>query len=172
MKKLEEVSKAYSEVHYECRQENFAGVISTVKEKIEERYQYTKEHGKAKERERLLLLIVNDRDFIMNAEPAVIKDIQILTEQYLNMGFSLWLSGFENKNYGFSAPELVKKAKNSSAVILFNSVSEITFVDIPLSVAKENKKEIEPGEGFAIIGTKTYKIKTPLYRKTSHIPEE
>ena len=172
MKKLEEVSKVYSEVHYECRQENFAGVISTVKEKIEKRYQYTKEHGKAKERERLLLLIVNDRDFIMNAEPAVIKNIQILTEQYLNMGFSLWLSGFENKNYGFSAPELVKKAKNSSAVILFNSVSEITFVDIPLSVAKENKKEIEPGEGFAIIGTKTYKIKTPLYRKTSHIPEK
>lgn len=140
-------------------------LIGMLSEKLKARYEsLSAGDEKALSEAPLELLILND--------PEAMKDIsndmdamaayRDVTGRLRSMKVLVILASYENASVSYSAPEVIKKAKEDCHFLVFDDIANFKVVDLPLSLMREYKKPIEPGDGYYIKGNSCLKLKTPL----------
>lgn len=71
------------------------------------------------------------------------------------------LGNYENVGVTFSAPEIVKKAKDERKLLLFDDIDNLKIFDLPFGTVKKYKKRLTLGDCYLIKGNDCMKLKTP-----------
>lgn len=140
-------------------------MIKNVHNQLELRYQMMVE-GKDEEVEKQshLVLLLNAKDVypIISSDRAAIEMYKKILSQYRTLKVTVMLTDMENVVIGFNSCEVLKFMKENRTLLVFENLGEQKLVETSLSVLKEYKKPLNPGEMYMFINNKMQKIKTPL----------
>ena len=112
----------------------------------------------------LLILILNNPEAMkeISEDMDAMKAYRDITGRLRNMKICVLLGSYENTPVSYSAPEVIKKAKDDSHFLLFDDLQNFKVMDLPLAYSRVFKKPLEPGDCYYIKGSSCRKIKTPL----------
>lgn len=111
----------------------------------------------------LLMLIIDNQDAIQ----AICNDKEGLAAyknivgRYKNMKACI-LAVIENTSIPYSAPEIMKNVRDQRHVMYFDDLVNMKIFDVPLSVARNYKKQIELGDGYYYKDNECVKVKTAV----------
>ncbi len=113
--------------------------------------------------ESFLTLIVDSPDAIesISDDPEAVNAYKNLTGKYKSMHVLVIVSSYENTNISYTAPEIVKKIKETRQFLFFDDVANMKIFDMPLAVLRAFKKPIDKGDCYYIRDNECRKIKTP-----------
>ena len=115
-------------------------------------------------KEKLLYVVLNSYDAIeaISNNPAAMAAYKNIIGKYKNMNVCVLLGGIENANVSYSAPEIIKKARDAKHFMFFDDMQNMKIVDMPLAVIRNFKKPIELGDCYYIRDNDCVKIKSAL----------
>lgn len=114
----------------------------------------------------LLMLVLDNQDAML----AICNDREALAAyknivgRYKDMKACI-ITFIDNASIPFSAPEMLKNLREQRNYMIFDDVSNIKLFDVPLSMSRKFKKQIELGDGYYFRGNDCVKLKTPICRK-------
>lgn len=110
------------------------------------------------------LLIINNEDIFqtISGDKIAFAAFKNIVGKYKMMNMMVLLGNIPNVQVVYGAPEIYKLVKDGRNIIFFDNLDNCKLVDIPLTIVRHNKKKIEIGDAFYIVGNECYKIKTPL----------
>ncbi len=152
-------------VSYDILPDKGIEYIKSIEQKLQRRYSALAEGDeKILENSKLILLVLNSGDAVeaISNDPVALNAYKNITGKYKNMNVCILLGGFENANIPYSAPEIVKKVRDSKHFLFFDDLSNMKIIDMPLSVMRNYKKPIEIGDCYYIRDNECQKVKTPL----------
>ena len=62
----------------------------------------------------------------------------------------------------YGATEIYKIVKEGRNILLFDSLDNCKIVDVSLTIVRHNKKKVETGDAFYLVGNECFKVKTPI----------
>lgn len=80
------------------------------------------------------------------------------------MKVCVFITDLENAAIGFNSCDVVKLLRDDKVIYIFEDLSEQKIFEPALSVKKQYKKNLIPGECYRIINSALMKIKTPLIK--------
>ncbi len=112
--------------------------------------------------EKLIVLVLNNPDAVelISTDTTTLNMFKNITGKYKNMKICVIVGSVENINISYSAPEILKKVRESKHVMFFDDMANMKIFDIPLAVMRNYKKPIELGDGYYIKDNEYHKIKT------------
>ena len=118
------------------------------------------------ENEPMLIFVMNTADAYKNisVNKEQMQMFKEMVKDYKNLKVCVIISDLENAAIGFSSCELIKLFRDDKVLFIFDDMSEQKIFDAPLSLTKQYKKNLLPGEAYRIINTGFMKIKTPLLK--------
>lgn len=119
------------------------------------------------EGEKFITVILNSPDAVeaICADSAALNAYKNIVGKYKSMNVFVLVGNYENVNIPYSAPEIVKKLKESRQLLFFDDIANLKIVDMPLAVLRSFKKPIELGDCYFIKDNECWKIKTAISRK-------
>ena len=72
------------------------------------------------------------------------------------------LGNVPNAQVVYGAPEIYKIVKESRNILLFDNLDNCKIVDVSLTIVRRNKKKVETGDAFYLVGNECIKVKTPI----------
>lgn len=110
-------------------------------------------------------VFVNDREYIERIydNPDMKSKFENLVGKYNNCHISFVLNCLINKPLNYNDCEIYKTIRDYSYIVSFDNADKIKFVDLPLTVIKENRKQLRSGEALLIKENEVERIKTPFY---------
>ncbi len=110
------------------------------------------------------ILIINNEDVVdkMSADKEMLNIFKNLIGKYKMLNVFILFGGIPNAPIPYGAPEVYKIIKENKNILFFDELENCKMLDIPLSIVRLNKKKIEIGDCYQLIGNDCYKIKTPL----------
>lgn len=140
--------------------------VKALEGELKQRYDALVEGNEAAVAEAPLLLFVIDN---MDAAIAISNDRDALAAyknvigKYKNLGVAVIISALENANIPYGAPEVIKGLKEQKNLLFFDDMVNLKIYDLPLSLTKLYKKQIELGDAYYIKENDCCKLKTPLF---------
>lgn len=162
-KRLASLKDARNVVAYEFLADRAPDVVIHLEQRLAQRY-----NALAMETDRsdnkLLLLILNSTDAVeaICANTVALNAYRNIIGKYRSMNVCILVGDFENANVPYAAPEIYKKIKETKQLFFFDDLANLKILDLPLSILRQNKKQVEAGECFFIRDNDCIKIKTPI----------
>lgn len=150
---------------YEIMPEKAVSLMTEIEGKLKARYDALANDATMDiSKEKLLYVVLNSYDAIeaVSNDPAAMAAYKNITGKYKNMNVCILLGGIENNNVPYSAPEILKKARDSKHFMFFDDMQSMKIVDMPLAVIRNFKKPIELGDCYYIKDNDCVKIKSAL----------
>lgn len=150
---------------YEIMPDKAVALITNIEGKLKARYDTLANDATMDiSKEKLLYIVLNSYDAIeaICNDPAAMAAYKNITGKYKNMNVCILLGGIENNNVPYSAPEIIKKARDSKHFMFFDDMQNMKIVDMPLAVARNFRKPIEQGDCYYIKDNECVKIKSAL----------
>lgn len=150
---------------YEIMPEKAVALIAEIEARLKERYDaLAKDASLDVTQEKLLYVILNSYDAIeaISNDPVALSAYKNITGKYKNMNVCILLGGIENNNIPYSAPEIVKKVRDTKHFMYFDDMQNMKIVDMPLAVMRNFKKPIDQGDCYYIKDNDCVKMKSAL----------
>lgn len=150
-------------VSYDILPDKGIAHIKSIEQELQRRYSVLAGGNETiLENSKLILLILNSSDTVeaISNDPAALTAYKNITGKYKNMNVCILLSGFENANVPYSAPEIIKKARDAKHFLFFDDLANMKIFDLPLAVMRNYKKPIETGDCYYIRDNEYVKLKT------------
>lgn len=114
--------------------------------------------------EKLIVLVLNSQDAVeaICADSAALNAYKNIVGKYKNMNVCVLVGDYENTNISYSAPEIIKKLKESKQFLFFDDLANLKIFDMPLAVMRNFKKPIEQGDCYYIKDNECLKLKTAV----------
>lgn len=111
----------------------------------------------------VLVLMINNLDAIeaISNNSTLMAKYNNIISKYKNMNVCVILGAVENANIPYSAPEILKKAKDERKLLFFDDLDNLKLFDLPYSATKKHKKALELGDCYFVKGNDCVKLKTP-----------
>jgi S-DNA-T family DNA segregation ATPase FtsK/SpoIIIE len=167
-RKLSDLREEPNVVSYDFLASNAVTLVKEIEQKLKQRYDLLaagKEN--ALENEKLIVLILNSTEAmeLVSMDPGAVTAYRNITGKYKNMKICVLLGQYENTNIPYSAPELIKKAKEAKHFIFFDDLANLKILDLPMTMLRNYKKPIETGDAYYIKENKCMKLKTAIDRQ-------
>ena len=150
---------------YEIMPEKAVSLLTEIESKLKARYDaLANDTAVDVSKEKLLYVVLNSYDAIeaISNNPAAMAAYKNIIGKYKNMNVCVLLGGIENANVSYSAPEIIKKARDAKHFMFFDDMQNMKIVDMPLAVIRNFKKPIELGDCYYIRDNDCVKIKSAL----------
>lgn len=112
----------------------------------------------------LFLLVIQNMDALemLQNNPAWMERYKNMTGRLKSMKIAVLLANVPNAAISYGSFEPLKHIKEARHMLIFDELSNQKVLDIPMAIAREYKKRIEPGEGFYCKENEVIKIKSVL----------
>ena len=147
---------------YEIVAENGIEMLEEIEERLAARYGAIAAEGvSALESEPWIVLIIDNVDAIsaMSQDTAAVASLKNIVNKYKDMKTFVIFSNIANENIAFNAPEILKMVKNANNYLIFDDVSSIKVLDLPISVTKKYAKKLEPEDAYYVNDGKLSKLR-------------
>lgn len=164
-RKLASLQSDENVMAYEIMPEKAVSLLTEIESKLKARYDaLANDTAVDVSKEKLLYVVLNSYDAIeaISNNPAAMTAYKNIIGKYKNMNVCVLLGGIENANVSYSAPEIIKKARDAKHFMFFDDMQNIKIVDMPLAVIRNFKKPIEQGDCYYIRDNDCVKIKSAL----------
>lgn len=165
LRRLEILQKLDNVVSYSRLHSKAIDAVKTVYEIVASRYEALSAGRDLDiDKEPLIVLLINNRDALemisndMDAKEAY----QSIIERFKNMNVCVILGDYENTQIGYSAPEIIRMARDAGHFVFFDDLKQMKVVDVPLSTIRENKKRILHGDSYYLKSGECIKVKLPI----------
>lgn len=110
------------------------------------------------------LLIINNEDVFqtISEDKMALAAFKNIIGKYKMLNVFVILGSIPNTQVVYGAPEIYKIVKEKRNIVLFDNLDNCKIVDVSLTIVRHNKKKIEVGDAYYLIGNECYKVKTPL----------
>ena len=162
-KRLVRLKGAANVVSYEFLADRAIEAVNSLEQRLAARYQALAA-GTEESDNKLLLLILNSRDAVeaVNGNAAAMNAYRNITGKYKSMNVCVLIGDFENANVPYGAPEIYKKIKETKQLFFFDDLANLKILDMPLSLLRQFKKQVETGDCYYIKDNECLKVKTPM----------
>ena len=167
-RKLSDLRDEPNVVSYDFLASNAVTLLKDIEQKLKQRYDLLAAgEENALEKEKLIVLILNSAEAmeLVSMDPGALNAYRNITGKYKNMKIAVLLGQFENVNVPYSAPELIKKAKDAKHFIFFDDLANLKILDLPMAMLRNFKKPIENGDAYYIKENKCVKLKSAIDQK-------
>lgn len=164
-RKLADLKDQANVKHYAFMADSVKEVINTVEEELKSRYELLASGDEnVINNSKMIVLMINNYEAIeaISNDPNTLTSYKNIIGKYKNMNVCVILGDIENQNVPYSAPEIVKKARDSKHFIYFDDIANMKILDMPLAVIRNFKKPIELGDCYYIKDNECVKIKSVL----------
>lgn len=136
-------------------------IMTTVANKLKERFEKTKTGELNLAEEALQLIIINSTSMmkLIGTDKALLEIYKLISQNLKGMKVCFLLTDVENASISFSAGDLLKQVRDSKSVIAFEDIKGIKVVDVPMGVAREFKKALEANDAYLINNDRVEKIR-------------
>ncbi|MCM1172601.1 MAG: FtsK/SpoIIIE domain-containing protein [Clostridium sp.] len=160
---LENEYKEYEDVAtaYTTTIPGVAEIMTQVVEKLKERYEKSKTGQLNLDTEPLQLIVVNSTSMmkLIGTDKATVELYKMISTMLKDMKVCFLLTDVENAMIAFSAGDLLKQIRDTKRVIVFEDIKNIKVVDVPMGIARDFKKALEPNDAYMFNGDKLEKIR-------------
>lgn len=110
------------------------------------------------------LLIINNEDVFqtISGDKAALAAFKNIIGKYKMLNVLVVLGNVPNAQVVYGAPEIYKIVKESRNILLFDNLDNCKIVDVSLTIVRRNKKKVETGDAFYLVGNECIKVKTPI----------
>jgi len=110
------------------------------------------------------LLIINNEDVFqtISGDKAALAAFKNIIGKYKMLNVLVVLGNVPNAQVVYGAPEIYKIVKESRNILLFDNLDNCKIVDVSLTTVRRNKKKVETGDAFYLVGNECFKVKTPI----------
>ena len=164
-RKLASLQSDENVMAYEIMPEKAISLLTEIESKLKARYDaLANDTAVDVSKEKLLYVVLNSYDAIeaISNNPAAMAAYKNIIGKYKNMNVCVLLGSIENANVSYSAPEIIKKARDAKHFMFFDDMQNMKIVDMPLAVIRNFKKPIELGDCYYIRDNDCVKIKSAL----------
>lgn len=164
-KRLASMKSSANVVSYDFLAERAIEAVSSLEQRLATRYNALAKEALSDDNH-LLLLVLNSRDAVeaISSNSTAMNAYRNITGKYKNMNVCVFVGDFENANVPYAAPEIYKKLKETKQILFFDDLSSLKILDLPLSVLKQYKKQVDTGDCYFIRDNECCKIKTAIAR--------
>ena len=166
-KKLAGLALLPNVMSYDFIAEKAVDVIKNVESTLKNRYDsLASGELDSLDDEKLILVVINSPDAVeaICADSSALNAYKNITGKYKNMNALVIVGNYENVNVPYSAPEIIKKLKESRQFFFFDDIANLKIIDMPLAVVRNFKKPIEQGDCYFIKDNECWKLKTAISR--------
>ncbi len=112
----------------------------------------------------LELMIINNMEAMrdISNDMDAMEAYRDITGRLRSMKVCVILASYDNAQVSYSAPEVIKKAKDDCHFLVFDDLSDFKVLDMPLALLREFGKPVEAGDCYYIKGSSCIKLKTVL----------
>ena len=162
-KRLAGLKQMPNVVSYDFLADRGAEAMTAIEQRLAARYSALAAEQEITDR-KLLLLILNSRDAVeaINANTAAMNAYRNIVGKYKSMNVCIIVGDYENANVAYGAPEIYKKIKETKQIFFFDDLANLKILDMPLSMLRQFKKPVEPGDCYFIRDNECMKLKTPI----------
>ena len=169
MRKMEYIQK-YSVVNsYSVDAQDAIKVINAVAEVLKDRQEkmlgynakdYLKEQP-------YMLIVINDKDMldIISKNKECIQNFKDIIDKYKKLKACIILSNIDNSSIPFNCNDIMKKIKENRHYIIFDDMANFKIIEPPMSLIKENRKRLKPGDAYYVKDNMIVKIRTVYVKK-------
>ena len=128
-------------------------IFERINSQLEQRYEDVVANGfDVLDNYNLIMLIINNKDAYgyISDERNLMKTYESFIEKLRAMKIFIILSGIEDKQIGYSSPDLLKKIKDDKHMLVFTNANEHKILDIPIAFMRQNKKPLDTTQAFYI----------------------
>lgn len=164
-KRLAGMKSVANVVSYDFLADRAIDAVNRLEQRLAERYNALATEAGCEDNH-LLLLVLNSRDAVeaISSNTTAMNAYRNITGKYKNMNVCVLVGDFENANIPYAAPEIYKKLKEAKQLFFFDDLSSLKIMDLPLSVLKQYKKQVDTGDCYLIRDSECRKIKTVIAR--------
>ena len=110
------------------------------------------------------LLIINNEDVFqtISGDKAALAAFKNIIGKYKMLNVLVVLGNVPNAQVVYGAPEIYKIVKESRNILLLDNLDNCKIVDVSLTTVRRNKKKVETGDAFYLVGNECFKVKTPI----------
>lgn len=166
-KKLASLDSAPNVASYDFLADRAVTLVKDIENKLKARYDaLASGTSDSLSNEKLIVLVLNSQDAIeaICADNSALNAYKNTIGKYKNMNVCVLVGDYENTNIAYSAPEIIKKLKESKQFLFFDDLSNLKIFDMPLAVMRNFKKPIEQGDCYYIKDNECVKLKTAIAR--------
>lgn len=166
-KKLGTLSTAKNVVSYDFLADKAVDIVKNVEQILKSRYDaLASGEIDSIDNEKFIAVIINSPDAIeaICADSSALNAYKNIVGKYKNMNAVVIVGNYENTNVPYSAPEIIKKLKESRQFFFFDDIANLKIIDMPLAVVRNFKKPIEQGDCYFIKDNECWKLKTTISR--------
>ena len=163
-RKLSDVASGPDVKEYVFLPDQAMGLVESVEAIVESRYEaILNGNGDALSDTPVIVLMLNSSDAVeaICNNSTILNAYNNIIGKYKNMNVCVVLGGVENANIPYSAPEILKKAKEERKLVLFEDLENLKIFDLPYSAIKKYRKPLELGDCYFIKGNDCVKLKSP-----------
>lgn len=138
------------------------GIFESLQNILEDRYNNVIENGiEYVKSVPYILFVINSGDAIeyISKTKKLMDAFNLFISKYKEMKFTFLFAGIEDANFGYSAPELYKKIKEQKTAFIFTDLQEHKVFDVPIAFSRQNKKPLDPTQGYFIKESDIHKIR-------------
>ena len=99
---------------------------------------------------------------VLKNNVTLMDKLKNMCKQYKDYKFCVICSNIENTQISFSASPLMKELKEYDNYMIFEEISDIKLVATTMKQQREEKKTLNPGDGFLVLNGKMERIRTIL----------
>lgn len=169
---IDDVSKKFASLqsrsivkNYTLNPEEIIPVVHQIGEQLETRYtRQMQGENQSLSDEPVIVLIIQNMDAleIMSKDKEVMELFKRIVTKYKGMKVTILFSNVANASIPFNAPEPLKMLKESKHFMVFDDLSNIKIVDVPLAVTRVFKKPLQVGDAYYFKGNECRKLKMAL----------
>lgn len=140
-------------------------ILKSFNNKLEQRYlKLTEGEGFTLSNEPLLVLIIQNQDVfnVIDSNKEILEIYKKITTKYRALKLAIIYSDVSNNLIAYNAPEPLKMLKEDRHFMIFDDLNNVKIIDIPLTITRDFKKEIEIGDSYYIKDNKYSKLKMAL----------
>lgn len=150
-------------VFYSIDADSSTSIVTEIGQIAEQRYQnYINRRSNIQESEPWIIVIVDNYDAILALSSnknamAILKEIW---SKYSGMKILFIFTDINNASIPFNAPEILKIIKERKKYIIFDEISNIKIIDIPLSFTRKYTKPLDDGDAYLVEDGDVKKVRT------------
>lgn len=161
-KKLQELQTEKNTILYSISAERTKEVFAGLDICLQQRYEALVNGQQADATWKIL--IINNADVVdkMSADKEILNLFKNMIGKYRMLHVFILFGAIPNAPIPYGAPEVYKVIKENKNILFFDDLENCKIVEIPLGIVRNNKKKIEVGDCYQLIGNDCHKIKTPM----------
>lgn len=164
-KRLSDISNLENVRKYEFMPEKAEDIIVSIESELKTRYDLLASgNDDIISKSNLVVLIINNREAVemISNNMNLMNSYKNIITRYKNMNICVLIGDYENTNISYASPDLVKNIRDARHFLYFDDLSNLKILDLPLSIMRQFKKQIDTGDCFYIKDNDCIKIKTTL----------